>query len=130
MQQGYRKPLTEKDVWKLDTWDQTETLNRRFKLCCFYSSFFCMKSYLLIFSNKYNSFNFCRFQACWVEESQRSKPLLLRALNHALGGRYRLTMFFLSFFSFLCISVSVNFQQRLLVYLNMPWCIPSHFMFF
>ncbi|KAL4010215.1 hypothetical protein IC575_030445 [Cucumis melo] len=23
---GYKRPLTEKDVWKLDTWDQTETL--------------------------------------------------------------------------------------------------------
>ncbi|KAK6150130.1 hypothetical protein DH2020_017655 [Rehmannia glutinosa] len=26
-QLGYRRPLTEKDVWKLDTWDRTETLN-------------------------------------------------------------------------------------------------------
>ena len=30
MQQGYKKPITEKDIWKLDTWDQTETLSRRF----------------------------------------------------------------------------------------------------
>lgn len=27
MQLGYKRPLTEKDIWKLDTWDQTETLN-------------------------------------------------------------------------------------------------------
>ncbi|KAL5977121.1 Canalicular multispecific organic anion transporter 1 [Asimina triloba] len=26
MELGYKKPITEKDVWKLDTWDQTETL--------------------------------------------------------------------------------------------------------
>ncbi|KAL0305440.1 UNVERIFIED_CONTAM: ABC transporter C family member 2 [Sesamum radiatum] len=28
---GYRRPLTEKDVWKLDTWDRTETLNDSFQ---------------------------------------------------------------------------------------------------
>ncbi|OVA16127.1 ABC transporter [Macleaya cordata] len=33
MQQGYKKPITEKDVWKLDTWDQTETLNSKFQSC-------------------------------------------------------------------------------------------------
>ncbi|KAK3022445.1 hypothetical protein RJ639_047582 [Escallonia herrerae] len=27
MRLGYKRPLTEKDVWKLDTWDRTETLN-------------------------------------------------------------------------------------------------------
>ena len=26
MKLGYRRPLTEKDIWKLDTWDRTETL--------------------------------------------------------------------------------------------------------
>nr|QWN59130.1 ATP-binding cassette C transporter [Rehmannia glutinosa] len=31
MQLGYRRPLTEKDVWKLDTWDRTETLNDSFQ---------------------------------------------------------------------------------------------------
>ncbi|KAL3329623.1 hypothetical protein AABB24_033795 [Solanum stoloniferum] len=31
MQLGYKRPLTEKDVWKLDTWDQTETLNNSFQ---------------------------------------------------------------------------------------------------
>ncbi|KAH9613030.1 hypothetical protein KSS87_002578 [Heliosperma pusillum] len=30
MELGYKRPLTEKDVWKLDTWDQTETLFSRF----------------------------------------------------------------------------------------------------
>ena len=124
MQQGYRKPLTEKDVWKLDTWDQTETLNRRLKLCFFYSSFFCMKSYLLMLLNRYNivltSSGF-RFQVCWAEESQRSKPSLLRALNRALGERYRLTKFLISFlfFFYLCISV-LNFPEILLIYPSMP----------
>ncbi|KAK1381980.1 ABC-type xenobiotic transporter [Heracleum sosnowskyi] len=33
MQQGYRRPITEKDVWKLDTWDQTETLRTKFLHC-------------------------------------------------------------------------------------------------
>ncbi|XP_016548338.2 ABC transporter C family member 2 isoform X2 [Capsicum annuum] len=31
MQLGYKRPLTDKDVWKLDTWDQTETLNNSFQ---------------------------------------------------------------------------------------------------
>ncbi|OAY47206.1 hypothetical protein MANES_06G060800v8 [Manihot esculenta] len=57
MQQGYRKPITENDVWKLDTWDQTETLIKN-------------------------------FQKCWVEESQKPKPRLLRALNNSLGKRF------------------------------------------
>ncbi|KAL2944295.1 ABC transporter C family member 12 [Bienertia sinuspersici] len=54
MKLGYRRPLTEKDVWKLDTWDQTETL-------------------------------ISKFQSCWVEESRRPKPWLIKALNHSLG---------------------------------------------
>ncbi|KAF8030773.1 hypothetical protein BT93_D0072 [Corymbia citriodora subsp. variegata] len=33
MQLGYKRPITEKDVWKLDSWDQTETLIRRFQKC-------------------------------------------------------------------------------------------------
>lgn len=57
MQLGYKRPITEKDVWKLDSWDQTETLNNR-------------------------------FQKFWFEESQRSKPWLLRALHRSLGGRF------------------------------------------
>ncbi|KAH6788300.1 multidrug resistance-associated protein 1 [Perilla frutescens var. frutescens] len=31
MQLGYRRPLTEKDVWQLDSWDKTETLNDSFQ---------------------------------------------------------------------------------------------------
>lgn len=27
MELGYKRPLTEKDVWHLDTWDRTETLH-------------------------------------------------------------------------------------------------------
>ncbi|KAK1381982.1 ABC-type xenobiotic transporter [Heracleum sosnowskyi] len=33
MQLGYKRPLTEKDIWRLDTWDQTETLNNKFQKC-------------------------------------------------------------------------------------------------
>ncbi|KAF5764679.1 putative ABC-type xenobiotic transporter [Helianthus annuus] len=33
MSLGYKRPLTEKDIWKLDTWDQTETLNNKFQSC-------------------------------------------------------------------------------------------------
>ncbi|KAG5033435.1 hypothetical protein JHK85_017417 [Glycine max] len=33
MKQGYRKPITEKDVWKLDEWDRTETLTEKFQKC-------------------------------------------------------------------------------------------------
>ncbi|KAJ3698578.1 hypothetical protein LUZ61_002283 [Rhynchospora tenuis] len=57
MQQGYKQPITEKDVWKLDTWDQTETL-------------------------------YTRFQQCWIKETHKPKPWLLRALNGSLGGRF------------------------------------------
>ncbi|KAI3832401.1 hypothetical protein MKW92_043641, partial [Papaver armeniacum] len=63
MEQGFRKPITEKDVWKLDTWDKTETLNSK-------------------------------FQDCWLKESQKSKPWLLRALNSSLGGRFWFGGFF------------------------------------
>ncbi|XP_047942047.1 ABC transporter C family member 2-like [Salvia hispanica] len=31
MKLGYRRPLTEKDVWQLDSWDKTETLNDSFQ---------------------------------------------------------------------------------------------------
>ncbi|WCJ24253.1 multidrug resistance-associated protein 1 [Euphorbia peplus] len=57
MEQGYKKPITEKDVWKLDTWDQTEILIQK-------------------------------FHKCWVEEAQKPKPWLLRALNNSLGKRF------------------------------------------
>lgn len=57
MKLGYRRPLTEKDIWKLDTWDQTETL-------------------------------ISKFQSCWVEESRKPKPWILRPLNRSLGGRF------------------------------------------
>ncbi|XP_024437183.2 ABC transporter C family member 12 isoform X5 [Populus trichocarpa] len=66
MKQAHKRPISEKDVWKLDTWDQTETSMN----------------------------NSCRFQTCWVEESQRPKPCLLRALNNSLGGRFWLGGFF------------------------------------
>ncbi|POO04135.1 hypothetical protein TorRG33x02_004390 [Trema orientale] len=56
MKLAYQRPITEKDVWKLDTWDRAETLN-------------------------------AKFQRCWVEESRKPKPWLLRALNSSLGGR-------------------------------------------
>ncbi|KAL5577346.1 hypothetical protein UlMin_019045 [Ulmus minor] len=33
MELGYQRHLTEKDVWKLDSWDRTETLNAKFQSC-------------------------------------------------------------------------------------------------
>ncbi|KAJ1698124.1 hypothetical protein LUZ63_006636 [Rhynchospora breviuscula] len=57
IQQGHKRPITDKDIWKLDTWDQTET-------------------------------TYTRFQQCWIEETHKPKPWLLRALNGSLGGRF------------------------------------------
>ncbi|GLT65013.1 hypothetical protein SLA2020_374700, partial [Shorea laevis] len=61
MQKGYRRPITEKDVWKLDTWDQTETLMKKFVSC----------------SKEFG-----------LKKTQRKKPWLLRALNNSLGVRF------------------------------------------
>ncbi|XP_050287870.1 ABC transporter C family member 2-like isoform X2 [Quercus robur] len=33
MKLGYKRPLTEKDVWKLDYWERTETLHNKFQKC-------------------------------------------------------------------------------------------------
>ncbi|XP_059439550.1 ABC transporter C family member 2-like [Corylus avellana] len=33
MKLGYERPITEKDVWKLDAWERTETLNNKFQRC-------------------------------------------------------------------------------------------------
>nr|CAB3488302.1 unnamed protein product [Digitaria exilis] len=33
MQQGFRRPITDKDIWKLDSWDDTETLYSQFQKC-------------------------------------------------------------------------------------------------
>ncbi|KAL5097024.1 hypothetical protein RYX36_001351 [Vicia faba] len=33
MKLGYERPLTEKDIWKLDTWERTEELNSKFQKC-------------------------------------------------------------------------------------------------
>lgn len=33
MQQGFKRPITDKDIWKLDSWDETETLYNRFQKC-------------------------------------------------------------------------------------------------
>ncbi|GLT35129.1 hypothetical protein SLA2020_096080 [Shorea laevis] len=33
LQRGYRRPITGKDVWKLDTWDWTEALIKNFQSC-------------------------------------------------------------------------------------------------
>ena len=30
MQQGYKKPIVEADIWKLDSWDQTEELYKKY----------------------------------------------------------------------------------------------------
>ncbi|CAN4114105.1 unnamed protein product [Withania somnifera] len=33
LRRGYNRPITEKDVWILDSWDKTETLSARFQKC-------------------------------------------------------------------------------------------------
>ncbi|KAK8553909.1 hypothetical protein V6N12_030888 [Hibiscus sabdariffa] len=33
MQQGYKRPITEGDIWKLDTWDQSDILIHKFHKC-------------------------------------------------------------------------------------------------
>uniref|UniRef100_A0ACD5UVY2 Uncharacterized protein n=1 Tax=Avena sativa TaxID=4498 RepID=A0ACD5UVY2_AVESA len=33
MRQGYKRPITDNDIWKLDNWDETETLYNRFQKC-------------------------------------------------------------------------------------------------
>ncbi|KAJ6292464.1 hypothetical protein OIU78_024607 [Salix suchowensis] len=33
MKQAHKRPISEKDVWELDTWDQTETLMKKFQTC-------------------------------------------------------------------------------------------------
>lgn len=88
MKLGYQRPLTEKDVWKLDAWDTTETLNTTYVLvfpfiCWFHVLQFSLSKVVFIFFSPL----ICRFQRCWLEESRRPKPRLLRALNHCLGGR-------------------------------------------
>ncbi|GJV24846.1 ABC transporter C family member 2 isoform X1 [Tanacetum coccineum] len=60
---GYKRPLTEKDIWKLDEWDTTETLNSRHVIVS-------------------------AFQIYWQEEVRKPKPWLLRALHRSLGGRF------------------------------------------
>lgn len=32
MQQGFKRPITDKDIWKLDSWDETETLYSQYVL--------------------------------------------------------------------------------------------------
>lgn len=39
MKLGYERPLTEKDVWKLDTWDRTETLKNKYVVLFFWIGF-------------------------------------------------------------------------------------------
>lgn len=101
LQLGYKKPITEKDVWKLDTWDQTEILIEK---CAFIASLAisCPRFSKIVAGiptrgNWKGCFDFCRFHRCWIEESQRSKPWLLRALNNSFGGRYWVDLLFLLF---------------------------------
>ena len=90
MKLGSRRPLTEKDVWQLDSWDKTETLNDSYvnnAYLFFLNSFlfFCLPSFaqqlIIMFCELF------RFQKSWAEEIRRPKPWLLRALNRSLGAR-------------------------------------------
>lgn len=48
MKLGYERPLTEKDVWKLDTWDQSETLNNKYTFVFPQIDFYFIELLLLI----------------------------------------------------------------------------------
>ncbi|OEL34907.1 ABC transporter C family member 2 [Dichanthelium oligosanthes] len=88
MQQGYKRPITDKDIWKLDSWDETETLYSRYVF-----------PFSLV-SDKYwdlqilTSQSYLRFQKCWNDELRKPKPWLLRALHSSLWGRFWLGGFF------------------------------------
>jgi hypothetical protein len=36
MQQGYKRPIADTDIWKLDDWDETETLYNRYVVLLFW----------------------------------------------------------------------------------------------
>ncbi|KAJ0555136.1 putative ABC-type xenobiotic transporter [Helianthus annuus] len=90
MSLGYKRPLTEKDIWKLDTWGQTKTLNKYFIVFAYISfklmDFECSLGYFLL--NDKFTFLHLRFQSCWADEVPKPKPWLLRALHRSLGGRF------------------------------------------
>lgn len=53
MELGYKRPLTVKDVWKLDSWDRTETLNHKYVLAFLtHVATWKPKSYLTIYKKK------------------------------------------------------------------------------
>jgi ATP-binding cassette, subfamily C (CFTR/MRP), member 1 len=81
MQQGYKRPITDKDIWKLDNWDETETLYNRyvFIIVLLEKSLYLQTLKMRIF---------LRFKKCWNDELRKPKPWLLRALHSSLGGRY------------------------------------------
>ena len=69
MKLGYNRLLTEKDVWKLDNWDRTETLNNMYVE---FPDFFCIYALhrLLL----------------WDKNSQVEQNRLITLLN-CLGSR-------------------------------------------
>ncbi|GKA84558.1 ABC transporter C family member 2 isoform X1, partial [Tanacetum coccineum] len=95
---GYKRPLTEKDIWKLDDWDTTETLNSRHVIVSAYIFIFLSNmiyeignvnySYALHLSSIRITSSLFRFQMYWQEEVRKPKPWLLRALHRSLGGRF------------------------------------------
>ncbi|GKE51784.1 hypothetical protein Tco_1486940, partial [Tanacetum coccineum] len=83
---GYKRPLTEKDIWKLDDWDTTETLNSRHVIVSAY--IFIFLSNMIYLSSIRITSSLFRFQMYWQEEVRKPKPWLLRALHRSLGGRF------------------------------------------
>lgn len=100
MCQGYKRPIIEKDVWKLDSWDQTEILSRKFVYDIFFFSW-------LLYSWNFNVVwhyiwsEYFRFQNSLAEKAQRSKPWLLHPLKSSLRGRYIFIYDVIFFFEFM-----------------------------
>ncbi|WJX30575.1 Multidrug resistance-associated protein 9 [Trifolium repens] len=114
MKQGYRKPITEKDVWKLDKWDQTETLNENFQRC-WMSEFESSNPWLL------RALNSSLGKRFWIggifkignDLSQFVGPILL---NHLLAsmqnGDPSWIGYIYAFSIFVGVSVGILFESR------------------
>ncbi|KAG8385285.1 hypothetical protein BUALT_Bualt03G0026100 [Buddleja alternifolia] len=111
MWQGYRKPITEKDVWKLDSWDQTETLSRKFQNS-WEEDALKSKPWLLCALNRSfgGRFWFGGFFRIGIDLSQLAGPVLLNHLLQSLekgtptwvGYIYALLIFASVFVGVLC----------------------------
>ena len=92
---GYKKPLTEDDLWSLNAEDKAQELGQKFTLawekevktgkCANFSSNHVSYSFLASFSY---------FFSCFFQPFPAQRPSLLRALFRAYGGPYIVAAFF------------------------------------